>query len=371
MALFKPINTGTDTITETTKITKGFFTGDVGTLQPGNLTTSSLSTTQKNYYLTLQYSSEDQFSVAYGHKEGSGSSYTREDNNIVGETEAIYKHFSNIINGCVSRVTMGDGGTGIVITGSSGNVSELTTDSISDDCYFVIAERARMKDRWNRKNWTLTLSGSGDINHPASGGLHLKLTDDSNEIQGVQTVVGPRYNIVSGTLGTVHTAATSTTYGLFYPNLGLMVLDTAKVATQVSGTLGFLDSGSAATGTPAPKGLGLTPSRNNNGTAENAWRFASSIIQGEQTFRNEEDQTTKSYFCRAHAPDFNFSGNPTFASSSNPSFTIPEFKNDPQTFITTVGLFNPTNELVAVGRLSSPVKKNFQTEATIKVNLTY
>tara|TARA_R100000008_G_C3580625_1_gene168263 strand:- start:1138 stop:2268 length:1131 start_codon:yes stop_codon:yes gene_type:complete len=376
MALFKPINPGTDTITETTKITKGFFTGDIGTVTKDNLVTSSLSTAQKKYYQTLQYSSEDQFSVTYGHKEGSGSSYVRDTNNIVGETEAIYKHFSNLINGGVEKVTMGDGGLGIVVTGSSGNaLGSLTTDDISPDCYFLIAERARMKDRINRKNWTLSLSGSIAATEAAGSGsgTSLHLTDDSNDVQGVQTVVGPRFNIVSGSLGTVHTAASAKTYGLFYPNLGLIVLDTNQVATQVSGTFGFLTSQSLTytNATPDARGRGLTPSRANNGTAENAWRFARCVISADQTFRNEEDQTTKSYFCRAHAADFNFSGNPTFASSSNPSFTIPEFKNDPQTFITSVGLFNPINQLVAVGKLSSPVKKNFQTEATIKVNLTY
>ena len=47
------------------------------------------------------------------------------------------------------------------------------------------------------------------------------------------------------------------------------------------------------------------------------------------------------------------------------------FKGNPQTFLTTVGLYNSNQELVAVGKLSSPVKKNNSTEATIKVNLTY
>jgi hypothetical protein len=89
------------------------------------------------------------------------------------------------------------------------------------------------------------------------------------------------------------------------------------------------------------------------------------------TFRSEEDQLTESFFCRATAPDFNFSNNPTFTSGSLGEYQNPTFYGNPQTFITTVGLYDNANKLVAVGRLSAPVLKNFQTEAVIKVNLTY
>ena len=90
MAQYVPINAGTDIITDTTKVTTGYFTGGVGTLAAGNLTTSSLSATQKEYYYNLQYSSEDQLSVVYGHIQGSGSAAKN-------ETKAIYKQFMNLL----------------------------------------------------------------------------------------------------------------------------------------------------------------------------------------------------------------------------------------------------------------------------------
>ena len=96
---------------------------------------------------------------------------------------------------------------------------------------------------------------------------------------------------------------------------------------------------------------------------------------GAQTFRSEEDQTSKAYFCRALANDFNFSNNPTFASGSNKALRNQDMVGYPHTFITTVGLYQTSAggsmELVAVGRLSSPVQKNYGTEATVKVKLTY
>ena len=85
-----PINAGTDVIIDTTKVTAGFFTGNLGTLAADNLTTASLSTTQKGYYYNMQYSSEDQLSVTFGHIEGSGSG-------AANETKAIYNQFKVLL----------------------------------------------------------------------------------------------------------------------------------------------------------------------------------------------------------------------------------------------------------------------------------
>ena len=90
-----------------------------------------------------------------------------------------------------------------------------------------------------------------------------------------------------------------------------------------------------------------------------------------QTLRSEEDQVTKTFFVRAHANRFNFSNNPTFVSGSEHRMTNASYEGNPQTFITTIGLYDAADSLVAVGRLSSPIKKNYATETTIKVNLTY
>jgi hypothetical protein len=334
-----------DTITETSKVTTGFFTGGVGTLAGSSLSTSSLATGQKNYYYNLQYSSEDQLSVTYGHIQGSGSDSVT---NLKGETEAIYKQFAT------SLLFPDDVETGFVFTGSTAD----------NDVYVIVAERARMKDRMNKKNWTLHLKGSDSAGADAS----IYLTDDSDSITATASPVGPRYNIVSGSDGTVQTPAATKTYGWFYPNVGVWVMRQSELSGSLPGVTAFIDSGSGYTGTDN----GFAPELNNDATADNAWKLALALKNGTATsLRNEEDQVTKSYFCRAKAMDFNFSNNPTFTSGSDYELAQSSFKGNPQTFLTTVGLYNSNQELVAVGKLSSPVKKNHSTEATIKVNLTY
>ncbi len=391
MAQYVPINTGTDVITDTTKVTTGYFTGGVGSLAKGNLVTSSLSSTQKEYYYNMQYSSEDQLSVTFGHYGGSGSA-------AKSETKAVYKQFTNLLlpasdlastgsNGFIFKGThptsgaLGD--TGFANQAGTGNTGE----KFEDFMYFIVTERARMKDRLNKENWTLTLSGSGGftsgtgsadlLGHEAYSGSQLQLTDDSKTVAPTATPVGPRYNVVSGSDGTAIAASSSKYYGYFYPNIGVIALRgqiLSSSAHGLSGTSGYVDSSSFG-GHSGSIGVGFAPELNNDGTADNALKLANSLNMAAQAFRSEEDQTSKAYFCRALANDFNFTNNPTFVSGSDKSFLNQDMVGYPHTFITTVGLYQTsaggTQELIAVGKLSSPVQKNYGTEATIKVKLTY
>ena len=119
-----------------------------------------------------------------------------------------------------------------------------------------------------------------------------------------------------------------------------------------------------------PTNLGVETTT--DGTADNALKFAQSIAIGEQKFRSEEMQKSKSYFIRAFANDMNFSNNPTFTSGSENRIRFDEMIGYPSSFITTVGLYQGSPpKLVAIGKLSGPVEKNYGTEATIKVKLTY
>ena len=88
-------------------------------------------------------------------------------------------------------------------------------------------------------------------------------------------------------------------------------------------------------------------------------------------FRDEEDQISSQYFCRLPAGGMNFSNNATFVSGSNNELRNKTMWDAPNTFITSVQLYNNTGDMVAVANLSTPIKKNFSSEATIKVKLTF
>ena len=69
----KEFNFAEDVVSTEITVTDGFFDGGVGIINAGQLTTSSLSAAQKQYYYNLQFSSKDHLSVSYGHIRGSGS----------------------------------------------------------------------------------------------------------------------------------------------------------------------------------------------------------------------------------------------------------------------------------------------------------
>ena len=374
-----------DIVEDQQKVTTGFFTGNIGTLAGSNLTTASLSTTQKKYYYNLQYSSADQLSVSFGHLGGSGSTGTNGSlTNLEGETEAVYKYFANL--------TMDDdfAKKGFVFDSGSDGSTSLVTGHQSDGqrgepgMYFIVAERSRMKDRINPGTWTVQLSGSTSYIHSGSqsGGGYtarssslIHLTDDSDYTDGgaTSTVAGPRYNVISGSAGVRHTSSMQPVFGYFYPNLGLWALRESQLSQSLKGDGGYVTGSGDQSSIAWNKrhGNGLAMDTRINGDVDNAIKIAKALYSGIQTVRAEEDETTTSYFCRARAHQFNATNNPTFLSGSNGRLRNLSMEGNPNVFPTSVGLYDSSYNLVAIGRLSTPIQKNFKKEMTIKVNLTF
>jgi hypothetical protein len=88
--------------------------------------------------------------------------------------------------------------------------------------------------------------------------------------------------------------------------------------------------------------------------------------------RRTENVSTSHYFVRANNREFNFSNNPTFVvTGSTGEFINSSFNRDPKVYITTVGLYDDANELLAVAKTSQPVVKSFDKEIAIKVKLDF
>ncbi len=345
--MFKTFNPTEDTITTQITVTNGFFDGGVGTLAGSNFTTSSLSSTQKSYYYNLQYNSKDHLSVTYGHIGGSGSA--EQSTTIEGTTQAIYKQFYNFTEPTTTDLRDGVGF----------NINSIT----QSDAYFIVAERLQMKDRLNPGTWTITLSGSTT----AGTSKELKLTDDSKTTNPITpgSPFGEVYSIYSGSAGSVQ--STGTQYGKFYPDAGLFVLSANELSSSLPGDDGFIQSGSSHTG----GGTGLAQDTRVNTAADNAWKIARALELGSVTLRSEEKQYIYDYFCRAKASEYNLSENLTFWSGSDYTIRHNDMVTNPQTYISEVGLYDAVGDLVAIGRLSSPINKNFSSEAIVKVRLTY
>jgi len=326
-------------------VSSGMWSGGVGTLTT-YFTSSTQSSSNGQYYYDLYKTdpasdseAEVQFSVAYGDRNGSGS---------LGQTgnypsKAIYSQYRNLL------LTPGD--TKFTFGGSVDG----------DRIYVLTTARARLREKMDPGNWELHLSGSVAIttgNQLSHTGSFMKMIDDSGATTNPSVNAGGRvFNVVSGSIASgtavTKTAAASNPgggLGLFYPDLGIIILNADLVSVSASFTQG---SGSGVNG-------------NNAGGLYNAIKRGEYFVS-----RREEQLNTTHYFARATNQKFNFSNNPTFFTASDGSLVNASFKNDPKSYITTVGLYNDNNELLAVAKLSKPILKSFSREAIVKVKLDY
>ena len=351
---------GMDKITQTEKVTSPYFSDGSTTLAAANIVSSSLSDTNENYFFGISNSTTattEEFNVAFGSTNGYGANV---ESNTKSETEAIYKKYASMLL-APTEVTGG------FIISSPGSHNSAVSTGKDQEIFVLTSRRTNMKDRINKGTWTVTLSGSAG----STVGLNsLHLTDDSANNSPTATPVGDRYNIVSGAAVTIVSESTARNFGFFYPDVGVLVFSQQELSRSICGASAsnnavvVFDSGSQ-------KGFHVTSNTNNN--YNSALRFINCLqpTGAELTFRDEEDQVSAQYFCRVRSGHANFSNNPTFISGSLNELRQTTMYGNPNTFITSVQLYNRSGDMVAVGNLSTPLKKNFSSEATIKVKLTY
>jgi len=104
-----------------------------------------------------------------------------------------------------------------------------------------------------------------------------------------------------------------------------------------------------------------------------ATRFSSGSLTA-ATFQNNTNINSTLIFCRASADEFNYSSNPTYTNTSNRIRVIEQGQEDVQrsfTYVTTVGLYDVNDNLLAVAKLSRPIEKNDEKDLTVRVRLDF
>lgn len=331
-------------------VSAGIWSDGTGTLSNFFINTTQSGSTGRYFLdvsnLTLGSSgSAVQFSVAYGNRQGSGSQIV----NVDKPTKAIYSQYSQTL------LAANDG-----IFTMEGSVN-------TDEIFILNFERARQKEKVDPGNWQLTLSGSSGTEN--KGGLRTFIDDSGATTNPTINEAGRVFNIVSGSISSgIKTAAASETgggVGLFYPDQGVLIFNAGQFRPGNGMDI------SLRTGGPTG-GIGSGSSVHN----DNHFKFFSAVSasgaagSGFQA-RNEEDVTSTHYFVRVRNQEFNYSNNPTFTSGSNGSFRFSTMKDDPRVYITSVGLYDDANQLLATAKLSKPQLKSFAKELLVKVKLDY
>ncbi len=343
---FTNFNSG-DIINSIDSITGTVWSGNQPRLTEVYTSSIQNSSNSGQYYLHVYQTASTettaavQFDIAYADELGSGS--------LAYNVLVPGKSPSSTIYGQYQNIVLGDDTDPFIFGDYTGSYF-----------YALSVERARYKESLALGTMALSLKGTQT----------LTLTDNSKISTGnVFGNAGRVYQVVSGSEGTVYTGtnangwtATKGSYGLFLPDVGLILLNAEALDLS-------LGNG----------GIGLGTARNPNANDANMTTLytaiSSSIVSGisGKTFRLNSQETLASdfYFVRARNSEFNYSSNPSFVSGSTGQLLWPSMQNNPQTFITTVGLYNDSNELCAVAKLSRPLVKDFTKELLVRVKLDY
>ena len=342
---FKRLETD-DFVVSADSATAGIWTGNTPTL--GQVYTSSVQAAGSTgtYYLSVYQTAststaaEVQFDIVYGNKQGSGS--TLYSNAVAGKspTQTIYGQYRTLV--------LGDENTDFVFGSQTVN-----------DFWAISVSRNRYKESLLPGSLTLELSGSLGM---------IMLTDDSQYASSITFKdAGRVFNLISGSAGTKTTSTTANTtdgwslnsgsYGWLLPDIGTILLNPVAL------------SGSVAAG-----GVGLNVGRSSN-TNDNNNQKLYDAINGTTarvfTLNSQETITSDFVFIRPRSSEFNYSENPSYISGSTGEVIFDNFINNPQSYITTVGLYNDTSDLLAVAKLSRPLRKDFTKEALIRVKLDF
>jgi hypothetical protein len=335
-----------DLVISSDAITATVWSNYAPTLNSFYTSSTQVASNTANYYYDIYNlnptgsTAERQFSLAYCDINGSGSTFYNFLVTGSSPSRTLYGQYKSLVLG--------------------NEYSNFIFGNYSASYFYAMPiNRARYKETLFPGSLTLTLSGSaGTIN----------LTDDSQVTPSITFLDSGRvFNLVSGSAGNVYTGtnalgwaggatAASGSYGWLLPDIGVILLNGVA-----------LDGGSAA------GGISLGTSRAANTTSSyNLTKIYTAVSGGASFTINSQETLTSDYvFVRARNSEFNYSENPSFISGSTGAVLYSLFINSPQTYITTVGLYNDNNDLLAVAKLSAPLVKDFTKELLIRCKLSF
>ena len=328
-----------DIVVSAESVTAPVWSGDQVSLTSFFTSSTQVGNNTGDFYYNVYQASASlaearvQFSIAYGHKNGAGS---------LSYNSAITGSPSQTVYGQYRSLVLGD------------ENAEFSFGGVSSEHFYALSiDRARFKEKLLPGTLDLVLTnGSRDLN----------LTDDSSVTQtAVFNDAGRVYQLISGSLGSRNTSVNSSgytagagSYGYLLPDIGTILLNAKALGSaQISGGLGLNVNTSMDTRTNNMKNM----------------FFA---IQDGLKFRiqSEETVTSNFIFVRARNGEFNYSTNPSLITGSG-EIRHNVMINSPQSFITTGGLYNDNNDLLAVAKLSRPLLKDFTKEALVRIKLDY
>ena len=265
------------------------------------------------------------------------------------------------------------------ISGTFNGTSIVGTE-IKEALFFTY-KRLFSRDQLKRETYALRMFYSGSspyISDLSSSGTGEKIYTDLGSSTNVN------YSFPGGSVGTIVDTATTNTVGLVWHDQGIVVLDASRVFDVTQSLSGTIESVTTLTqpftGSLLSSSLyGSTGSLFYQASVDDVLDYiCSTRFTGSDAtvmaFQNQTNINSSVYFCKFSADRFNYSSNPTYTDSDGRIVVIDAGQEDIQrsfAFITSIGLYDADNNLLAVAKTSRPILKNYQREYTVKVRLDY
>lgn len=296
----------------------------------------------------------------------------------------IYRQFSSAL--------LGDSTAAFTAPFDSSDVSNQI-----DVALFIAFKRLFARDQIKRETFAMKFFQTASINFNGTGTgpaetqpfpPNLFVTSTSGS--AIYTDIGAATNKLTtfgGQVGNVvDSANTARNVGLMFYDRGILVLDMTKVTSASQFMSGVIDAmhplGRITLGASGTQTMFLSkmiPDFVVSASIDNIVDHVASARFGSGsstaiTFQNVTNINSTLIFCRAQADEFNYSANPTFTDTDNRIQVIDVGQEDTQqafTFVTSVGMYDANDNLLAVAKLSRPVEKSPERDLTFRVRLDF
>lgn len=261
-------------------------------------------------------------------------------------------------------------------------ISGSSSGQTIKEALFFSFKRLFSRDQLKRETYALRMFGSGSGIIPVVSDLSNSGTSE-RIFTDLGSTTNVNYSFPGGSVGTLVDTSTTASVGLIWHDQGIVVLDVSRIFNVTQSLSGTINSVSTAT---EPFFGSLLSSSVNK---LNALFYSASVddildhvcstrFTGSDAtvmaFQNQTNINSSVYFCNFGADRFNYSSNPTYTDDDGRIVVIDAGQEDIQrsfTFITSIGLYDSDNNLLAVAKSSRPILKNFQRSYTVKVRLDY
>ena len=323
-----------DVLVSVESVTTSARSGNVTTLSSFYTSSTQYNSTSGDFYVNVfnqdpsGSGEEIQFTVGYANKNGAGT--------VLYNSAVSGKSPSDTVYGQYRTLILGDEEADFVF-GSGDNT--YTADSF----YVITIDRGRYREKILPGSLELTLNVGGNS-------IVIQDTSTATTTQTF-TDAGRVYELKTSANNSVNNSGS---FGKLLPDIGVILLNEEALDATVGNG-----------------GIALSTGNSTNTNDQNPKKLFNAIVAG-ASFKLSSQETISSnfVFARARNSEFNYSTNPSILTGSG------ELRHDvlidsPETYITTVGLYNDNQDLPAVAKLSRPLLKNSTKEALVRIKLDY